>query len=192
MRIRRILAAGLFLTLASAGCARSTDNDNSGVASAQTGKPTPSSSSSAAAVDDQQAALEFAKCMREHGLAWFPDPQPGGRLNIKSPKGADPAKMQAAQEACKKFIPNGGAPSKMSPEELAEAREMAKCMRAHGLPDFPDPEPDGGLRIDSRKLGSGPGDPTFDKAQEACAKFGPKPHTETRDPDGAATQGHPA
>ena len=31
--------------------------------------------------------------------------------------------------------------------------KMAKCMRENGVPDFPDPQPDGGIQIDGDKLG---------------------------------------
>jgi hypothetical protein len=164
------------LTLAAAGCAKPAD-DTGGVATAQTGKPT--ASASASATVDPDAPLKFAQCMRSHGMTWFPDPQPGGRMNIKTPKGMDPKKMDAAQEACKQFAPDGGAPPKMSAEDLERARKMSQCMRDNGVPGFPDPDPDGGIRIDGRKLGMGPGDAAFDKAQAACDKFQPGAHTES-------------
>jgi hypothetical protein len=43
-------------------------------------------------------------------------------------------------------------------------------MRENGVPNFPDPNPDGGIAIKGDELGTGPGDPTFDKAQEICSK----------------------
>ncbi|GAB4048157.1 hypothetical protein [Catellatospora paridis] len=33
-------------------------------------------------------------------------------------------------------------PAKPSEEQLREGREVAKCMRANGVPDWPDPDPD--------------------------------------------------
>jgi hypothetical protein len=45
-------------------------------------------------------------------------------------------------------------------------------MRRHGLPDFPDPNSNGGISINSRQGGSGsdlnPDSPAFQAAQRAC------------------------
>lgn len=59
-------------------------------------------------------ALEFAKCMREHGVD-MPDPERDGdriKVRIGGPgMKIDPAKVDAAQEACQKGDgPFGGAP----------------------------------------------------------------------------------
>jgi hypothetical protein len=168
MRTRTVLALGLLLTLAVGGCGKAKD-DGGGVASAG-GTATPSSSA-AAADKEADAALKFSQCMREQGLTWFPDPEPVGHgMRLSIPKGADQAKLEKAMEACKKYAPNGGEPRKLNPEELEKARQMAQCMRDHGVKDFPDPNPDGDIRMLGKK---GPGDPTFDKAMEACAQYGP-------------------
>jgi hypothetical protein len=172
MRTGKVLIAGLMLVLASAGCgARGDDGD--GVATAQSGaataEPTPSKTL------DEDAPLKFAQCMREQGLTWFPDPDPNGRTIVKTPKGTDPEKMQAAHEACQKFAPDGGDPGEVDPEMLEQGRKLARCMRENGVPDFPDPQPDGGIRLERKKDGSGigPGDPAFDKAEQKCSQFMP-------------------
>jgi hypothetical protein len=180
MRIRTALALGLLLTLA--GCAAKTDTN--GIATAA-GKPTAKATATAtAAVKDEDAPLKFSQCMREHGISWFPDPKPdAGGLQFNVPAGTDKAKVDAAMAACKKFMPNGGAPEKMDPAQLEQARQMSQCMRDHGITNFPDPNPNGQLMIDGNKLGTGPGDPKFDAADKACAKYRPKP------PSGAAAEG---
>ena len=171
MRTRTVAALALMLALA--GCGRAAANDTQ-VASAQTADATAKPSASASApVDDPDAILKYSQCMRDQGLTWFPDPS-GGKMEVAVPKGTDDKKMKAAEEACKKYLPNGGEPPKMSAEQLEQARNMAKCMRENGVPNFPDPDPDGGLAIDSTKLGTGPGDPTFDKADKACSQYHPK------------------
>ncbi len=168
----RILALGLLFTVAVTGCGKAPTGD--GVASAG-GAPSASASAGApAGGDDEDAPLKFSQCMREQGLTWFPDPQPaGGGIRIDIPKGADKAKVDAAMEACKKWAPGGGDRGRADPQDLENARRMAQCMRDNGVPDFPDPGPDGGIRIDGDKIGMGPGDPTFDKADEACSKHRP-------------------
>jgi hypothetical protein len=113
--------------------------------------------------------------MRAHGITWFPDPDASGHLQIRTPKGSDPGKMTAAQQACAAYAPDGGpADHKPTAAETEQMRQLSKCMRAHGVPNFPDPSPDGGISIDSSKLGTGPGDPTFDKAQKLCDQYLPK------------------
>jgi hypothetical protein len=69
---------------------------------------------------EQQAALAFAKCMREHGVPKFPDPTftpNGGTLMTFGKKaGLDPnsPQFQRARQACQKLVPGsplaGGPP----------------------------------------------------------------------------------
>ncbi len=65
--------------------------------------------------------LRFAQCMREHGIADFPDPKPGEGISISTDQGSDldpnNPQFQAASDACGGPIkggtntqPNGGAP----------------------------------------------------------------------------------
>lgn len=162
------------ILLAVTGCAAATDAGD-GVATAGGGAtPAPSASTGAGDGDDGDG-LKFAQCMRDEGLTWFQDPEPGQRgVRIRVPQGQDKAKVDAAMEACKKFLPNGGEPPKLDAEALERGRQMAKCMRENGVPNFPDPGPNGEIRIDGGKLGVGPGDPEFEAAQKACARFMPE------------------
>jgi hypothetical protein len=171
MRIRTAFALGLLVTLA--GCAAKTGGD--GVATAA-GTPAASSTATATApTDDGDARLKFAQCMREHGMSWFPDPEPGtGGLQIKVPPGLDKAKVDAAMAACKKFMPNGGAPERLDPAQLEQVRRMSQCMRDHGITAFPDPDADGRIQLNGDTLGTGPGQPKFDAAEKACAQYRPK------------------
>jgi hypothetical protein len=191
MRTRTVGLVALALALAPAACARTGTNDPQ-VASAQTAKPKVSASATASAnADDPDAPLKFAKCMREHGISWFPDPS-NGKTSIMIPKGQDHTKFDAAQEACKQYMPNGGDTHKPTAEELEQSRNMAKCMRANGIPNFPDPNPDGGISIDSNKLGIGPDDPLWKKAEAACTQYMPKggeQHSEQHSDGGGSGSG---
>jgi hypothetical protein len=51
---------------------------------------------------------------------------------------------------------------------LAQMLKLAYCMRAHGVPKFPDPTSNG-IRI-SPSSGLDPQSPQFQAAQKACAK----------------------
>ncbi len=89
----------------------------------------------------EAAALAFARCMRAHGLPAFPDPQPSSGVLFRT-GGADPSSptFKAAQAKCKRFMPPGpGSGAPPSAKILAHYLTVAKCMRAHGVPEFPDP-----------------------------------------------------
>ena len=84
--------------------------------------------------------------MRADGVPNFPDPQPGGGFMFKAGTGIDPSSpaFKAAQAKCSKFLPSGGglAPGTQThpaAQWLARMVKAAQCMRAHGVPDFPDP-----------------------------------------------------
>ncbi|WP_250000796.1 hypothetical protein [Actinoplanes sp. M2I2] len=174
----RALIVGLMVSLAVAACG-SPAQDGDGVATAQSGAATTSPAPSAKA--DEDPALTFARCMRENGMSWFPDPDAEGRTVVKTPKGLDPAKFEAAQEACSHLAPDGGDPQRADPEMVELGRQMAKCMRENGIPDFPDPQPNGSIQLDRGKLGTGPGQPKFDQAQEKCSQFMPEGRSERKE-----------
>jgi hypothetical protein len=56
---------------------------------------------------DQERFLHFAQCMRQHGVPMAdPDFSGGGvRIEIRGPKQSDSGKLNAAQQACAKLIP---------------------------------------------------------------------------------------
>jgi hypothetical protein len=123
----------------------------------------------------REAALKFAKCMREHGVD-MPDPQPGegGRITLGGPGTGpeDQAKMETAQKACQKIL-ESVRPPEMSEEQQQKFKEQAlkfaRCMREHGI-DMPDPQFQGGGRMTQRmEEGIDPKSQRFRDAQEACA-----------------------
>jgi hypothetical protein len=169
--MRKLLLLPTIL-LALSGCAAAQDAGD-GVATAGGGAtPAPSASTG---TGDEGDGLKFAQCMRGEGLTWFEDPEPGQRgVRIRVPEGQDKAKVDAAMEACKQFLPNGGEPPKLDAAALEQVRLMAKCMRENGVPDFPDPGPNGEIRINAGQLSVKPGDPAFEAAQKACARYRPQ------------------
>ncbi len=58
-----------------------------------------------------------------------------------------------------------------------DAMKYAQCMRAHGIPDFPDPV-NGGFQINNTNPNSDldPGSPTFVAADTACKALSPEGH----------------
>jgi hypothetical protein len=137
-----------------------------------------SSSPASSAAKEQQAEVknaDFAKCLREHGIEATAVAGPGGEGHGVQIKGAGgPAKMEAAQQACKKYQPE---PQKLnlSPQEKVERAEavekFARCMREHGI-EVHASSSEGRVSIQiHRKLGGGgpnPESPGFQKAQSSC------------------------
>ena len=124
----------------------------------------------------REAALKFAKCMRQHGVD-MPDPQPGqgGRITMGGPGTGpqDKSKMDAAQKACQKILASVKPPEMSAEQEQkfkSQALKFARCMREHGI-NMPDPQFQGGGRITQRmQEGIDPNSQRFRDATEACAK----------------------
>ena len=70
---------------------------------------------------------------------------------------------------------NQGMPT-LTPAQRAAQLSYSKCMRAHGVSDFPDPDSQGRIEIQG---GPGsdlnPDNPTYKNAQKACQSKQPKP-----------------
>src|SRR6266487_3557410 len=126
--IRRLLmACAVTPLLALAGCA-----------------PGHHGSAGSGASDARAAALAFAQCMRANGLASYPDPDPSGRSGAGH-DAFDPndPKVKAATEKCRNLLPGGGEHAAPNPEAVQQLVAFARCMRANGVADFPDPNADG-------------------------------------------------
>lgn len=148
-RARRLLAAPRLIAMVAliSACGSS--------APAETGSGGNNSAANA------QQAVRFAKCMRDNGVSDFPDPGASGKFTIdgivngSSLDLSTPAFKQA-MSACKDLEPAGFTGSKRSSQEQHAALKFAKCMRENGLPDFPDPTPNGPL-IDTSRIPSAAG-----------------------------------
>lgn len=161
MRKAHLAAVGAGLALALlTGC--SSGDTAPQVPSISSPKASPGPSAAAGKADhtaDRDAIRNFAKCMREHGVD-TPDPgeNEAPAINFSN----DPA-TTTALDACKKLLPGGGMPKKLTPEELDKARKDAKCMREHGV-DMPDPDVNGGARAVPMKEDGA----KFEEALKAC------------------------
>jgi hypothetical protein len=83
--------------------------------------------------------------MRANGVSNFPDPNPGSGGGFQIPAGTNPAApaFKAAQAKCQKLMggapPGPGSTTHPSAQTMGMLRKIAVCMRAHGVPQFPDP-----------------------------------------------------
>lgn len=125
-------------------------------------------------------AVKFAECMRHNGVSAFPDPPASGKLTIdgvvngSSMNPNSPAFTQAIS-ACKNLEPPGFTGQKVTPQQTYARLKFARCMRANGVPDFPDPTPNGPL-LDTRRIPSLAGkdprtDPELQAAMHKCSNF---------------------
>ena len=132
-----VVAVAMVLAACGSGAARSSDSSSAARPPTQ-----------AQEQQFQRDSVEFAGCVRDHGVANFPDPT--SPREFKSSMGAmsgSPA-FQSAATACRHLLPGGGGPSQnppRSPAQVAAALAFARCLRSHGFPDFPDPTSAGDL-----------------------------------------------
>jgi hypothetical protein len=115
---------------------------------------------------DAEQARRYAQCIRDNGVPDFPDPDPQGNFSGERHELQGDPKFQAAQEACRNLAPGGThEQNRGTPAFAAQARKFAQCIRDNGVPDFPDPGPDGTFRGSSHEL---QGDPKFQAAFQTC------------------------
>ena len=137
--------------------------------------------------DPMDGLLDFAACMREHGVE-MPDPQMSGdgvlmvfeatsSVDIDDPPGimTMDEDFMAAEEACREHLGTmGPAGDPVLDAEVMEGMlAYADCMRQHGI-EMPDPQMvDGGFMIGSPGSGADsqdidPFSEGFQAAEEAC------------------------
>ena len=139
-----------------------------GVAGVSSATASPSQS---ATVSGEAEALQYAACMRSHGVPDFPDPtvQNGSvGFSITAGDGVDQnsPQYQSARQACSSL--RGGGTANSGSGNLAKELKFAQCMRSHGVPDFPDPNKNGGFSGTSTV---NPSSPTFQNAQSTCMQL---------------------
>jgi hypothetical protein len=164
-------ALAVALTLVLAACGGSGGESNGVASLTDTTSTTDGSSGGAgnAKKDPEEAALEYTRCMREHGVD-MEDPGAGGELRLDVRPG-NREKVENAQRACEGLLEN--ARPQLSEEQQAAMQEamlaFAKCMREHGI-NMPDPTfGEGGRMMQRFERGAvDPDDPKFQEAAEAC------------------------
>jgi hypothetical protein len=111
------------------------------------GSPSPAGSGGspgAAGSANSQKLLAFSRCMRSHGVPNFPDPNSSGVLpksQIAQLTASNP-QFPAAHRACGHLLPNGGQPTQAQAQQAwNDMRNFARCMRSHGVSNWPDPGP---------------------------------------------------
>jgi hypothetical protein len=164
-----LIAAAAGCAVVLAACGSSGSQVTGGGATTATGRSSP-------------AAL--SQCMRAHGLTNFPDPtagsgglgfngiirQPDGSLSVNGIVFNGPA-LKTAEKACGEYLFPHGPPPQPSASQKRAVLAFARCMRAHGVPNFPDPTFGGGPKLASA-AGINPQSPAFQRAARACGGNG--------------------
>lgn len=164
--------------------------DSSGAGS---GSSTATGSSTTPKGDPAQLLDEWAACMRSHGDPDQSDPTITANKDISiymSPS------IQGGYEGysgeygsggpglyCRTYLTaaqtalNGGQPLPKYTFDEAKALKFSECMRANGIPDFPDPTSSGLSFNQGAGSDLNPSNPTFQIASKLCArKTGGGPH----------------
>jgi len=103
------------------------------------------------------AARSAVDCARKHGMPGVPDPVLGANGQVTFPSGA-PTPTPEVQKACAAQIRLAEASSSTLPNVSASDMQAllswAACMRAHGLPRWPDPNAQGVFHVKSADAGT--------------------------------------
>lgn len=162
LRLAAAVLAALLLALSLGACSAVDD---------LTGREDDGGDKASDEADREDAMLDYARCMREHGVP-MEDPSSDRGLIIQGDGSIDQDTIRAAEEECGEIIedvlPREGAGE--MPEEQKEAMlAMARCMRERGW-DMPDPQFEGGRVTQRMEGGIDPEDPSFRKDSEECAQ----------------------
>jgi hypothetical protein len=200
----RAAACGLAVAgLAACGAASSPHVASLGSSSGTT----PGSSTTLPKGNPTQLLDEWASCMRSHGTPGVADPtiDANGVIHITLPAntGPGPQTNGPGSGACGTYLTaasqalrGGQALPKPDPAKLLK---FSECMRANGIPDFPDPSGNG-LQIHTTPGSDlNPNNPTFAAAQKTCAKKtgvaglggGPAPRGAIEETSGSGPAGGP-
>jgi hypothetical protein len=125
-----------------------------------------------------QKALPFAQCMRSHGVPNYPDPLSNGNFGDISDSIQHSPQYAGAKQTCTRLHPwNMVLSPHQQEQEMAQLLNFARCMRAHGVPNFSDPtETSSGISFGGQahegSAGSGHGSPSSAQGPAGSGKTG--------------------
>lgn len=119
-----------------------------------------------ASLSELDQAIRYAQCMRSNGVP-MADPQLDSQGNVRNGSMGDKDSLDAdalakAQQACRQYQPV--APPGLAAIKLELSREFSRCMRAHGVEHFPDPQDDAHVEVPLEVRD----DPQYEQAKPLC------------------------
>jgi hypothetical protein len=128
----------------------------------------------------QQAASavlrEFVRCARANGMPNLPDLKLDSNGQVNIPEGTpDPPKSveRACRSIWERLPASASGDQERPPADMQALLRYARCMREHGIVDFPDPQADGRFPLPA-SLRQGK-TPQFLRAMQACRQLNPDP-----------------
>jgi hypothetical protein len=175
--LRRLLVAPAVIGLALTTAACGGGSSNAGVARLGT---TTTTASPAGATDSggplsRGDPLKYSRCMRSHSVRNFPDPGASDSVirAFKSSAVFTSPTFIAASRACAKYngghLPTTPTTQIVSPHAMEKLLAVSRCMRSHGVTNFPDPNPITGEM--GRPTGVSANSPTVLAALRACSRL---------------------
>jgi hypothetical protein len=124
----------------------------------------------------------YAQCMRSHGEPEFhfvrvksgPPPSLSGGPELIdhgwASQGVGPslAQFQSASQACQHLFPATPPSAGELHQQFLKGLQTAKCMRADGYPDWPDPQQSDGTNLQTVPIGIDTISPQFQAAAKKC------------------------
>ena len=109
----------------------------------------PSSTGAGGPPNSAGSGVAYSQCVRSHGIPNFPDPDSSGQIPKETGQqlGVSDSVLAAATQACSRLNPANLLllnPAQQR-QAMSDGLKIAQCLRAHGVPKFPDPTmgPDG-------------------------------------------------
>jgi hypothetical protein len=153
-----------------------------GLAGCDGGSSASPNPSAPAANRQQLLALgqQWVQCLRSHGLTRMPDAQltqdgylqfaPVAGYDWKANLGKHKPIIDACQSIEDSYPPNAFRPKdQVSADDLRKLAEYAKCARAHGIPDFPDPDSTGTFNVAGTSVANGVPATVKNQVGQACS-----------------------
>lgn len=161
MRCRRArtlasIVAVVAFSLLAGGCGGA---GSPGVASVAATSTVPSAAGSAATTSGTQALRAAGRCLRQHGLPNLPDPfiatsgpaQGQAVLDKQALRSYPETVVNQAVDVCRAALEKagfqGGPNAAASPREIQNLLAFARCVRNHGISNFPDPDSQGNFNF---------------------------------------------
>jgi hypothetical protein len=148
LRLTAAATAAAFCLVASA-CGGSSGSAVANLPATTAATSTGASTTAETPAAQERDLLAFSSCMRRHGVAAFPDParNDNGSYGFSADVGQLRKLVRGAQKAfntCAPLLATSGILSARNIEKFQQQMlTYARCMRNHGVSDFPDPNASG-------------------------------------------------